>query len=59
MLWGGVGDKNLDDWKEAIVRFQEMSVGKWRYIVGVPSTFSVEASEGLTVLEWGGMEAKV
>lgn len=59
MLWRGIPSFKVEggeDWKEAQDKAISMDVVTWREVVGVTSP-AVE-SEGLKVLEWGGMEVK-
>jgi len=58
MLWRGLKHCEVEEdlWSEAMDRASEMSVIKWRDVVGLDTK---EANDhGLRVLEWGGMEVK-
>jgi hypothetical protein len=62
MLWKGIPAEEIIHWEEAGTRAVEMNVGEWRNVVEVPTNFDLERQrsegDGLTVLEWGGMEVK-
>jgi hypothetical protein len=62
MLWKGIKAQEMEYWKEASGRGAEMNCSEWRDIVGVPANVDIgrqrSEGDGMTVLEWGGMEVK-
>lgn len=60
MVWQGVADDDVDYWKAASSRVTETDINEWCEVVGVPDGFDLERQrrkgDGLTLLEWGGME---
>lgn len=59
MVWRGVKEVENEDetepWNEASVRAEDMVVSEWRDIVGIPYPGYAD-TDGLKVIEWGGME---